>query len=398
MFILDLSIILLLGFFSGFIMEKIKIPKLIGMIIIGILIGPSFLNIISNEMISYSANLRMIALVIILTRSGLSIDYKKLKKAGLSAFLMCFLPALFEIIGVLVLGPLLLKISIIESLLLGSVLAAVSPAIIVPRMIKLKQEGYGNEKGIADIILTGASIDDIFVIVLFYAFLSLNQSNQIDGSTIIKIPFQIMLGLFIGLLSGFLISMIFKIVKTNLTSKIIIVFSVSLLLVGLEDLLKHYIPYSGLVAVIALGMMILIKDYDTACEIENSYKKIWQVFEIILFVLVGISLNFSEALTYGFMPALVIIGALIFRMIGVFISLIFSDLNKNEKVFVMISYIAKATVQASIGPIALANNLPVGNLVLTVAVLSILISAPIGALCIDLSYKKLLTDDQIIVI
>lgn len=394
MFILDLAIILILGFISGFIMEKIKLPKIIGMIIIGILIGPSFLNIISSEMISQSANLRMIALVIILTRSGLSIDYKKLKKAGLSAFLMCFIPAVFEIIGVLVLGPLLLKISIIESLLLGSVLAAVSPAIVVPRMIKIKQEGYGIKKGISDIILTGASLDDIFVIVLFYAFLSLHHSNQIDLNTFIKIPVQIILGVFIGLISGYLISVIFKKVKTNLTSKIIIVFSISLLLVGLEELLKYYFPFSGLVSVIALGMMILIKDNDTACEIENGYKKIWQVFEIILFVLVGISLNFNEALSYGFMPILVIIGALIFRMIGAYVSLIFSDLSKNEKVFVMISYIAKATVQASIGPIALANNLPVGNLVLTVAVLSILISAPIGALLIDKSYQKLLKKEN----
>lgn len=390
MLILDLGIILITGFLIGYLFEKIKIPKIVGMIVIGILIGPSFLNIISNDLITISSYLRSIALVIILTRSGLSIDYDKLKKAGLSAILMCFIPATFEIIAVVIFGPVLLGINVLEALLLGSVLGAVSPAIVVPRMIKIKKEGYGRKEGISEIILTGASIDDIFVIVLFYAFLTLNQTGTFDAISLINIPFQIIFGLFIGILAGFLISYVYKKIKTNLNIKVLMLLSVSFLLVGLESYVSNYVKYSGLVSIITIGMIILIKQKEDAIAIEKAYQNIWVFFEVILFVLVGISINIQESLSFGVEPIILIVIALLCRMIGVYICVIFSKLDKKEKLFMMLSYIAKATVQASIGPISLTLGLNVGPIILTTAVLSILISAPLGAYAIDLSYKKLL--------
>ncbi|VEU82018.1 cation:proton antiporter [Acholeplasma hippikon] len=394
MLLLDLGLILILGFTVGLIFEKIKIPKIVGMIVIGILIGPSFLNLISPNMLGISSYLRNIALVIILTRSGLSIDYKKLKEAGLVAILMCFIPATFEIVGVMIFGPMLLGISLLEAVLLGSVLGAVSPAIVVPRMIKIKEEGYGRDKGISEIILTGASLDDIYTIVLFYAFLALNQTGNFDLLSLMNIPLQILLGLLIGLLLGYLLSIIYKKVNFNLTVKVLILFGVSLALVGFESVIENYIKYSGLVSIISMGIMILIQNKEEAEKIENVYKNMWTFFEIILFVLVGIAIDFKASVDFGFKPILVILLALVIRMIGVYICVLFSKLNQKERMFIMLSYIAKATVQASIGPIVLSVGLSVGPLILTTAVISIMISAPLGAYAIDLSYKKLLKKEK----
>ena len=388
--LLSLGIILLSGFLVGLLFEKMKLPKIVGMIIIGIFLGPSLLNIIDDSIINISAMLRQIALVIILTRSGLSLNLKKLKEIGRPAILMCFVPATFEIVGVLILAPLLLGVSIVEALLIGSVLAAVSPAVVVPRMIKLKEEGYGENKSIPELIMAGSSADDIYVIVLFYAFLGLVDSGKLNALSFVNIPVSIILGILLGVGVGLLLSYIYKKINMNIIIKILLLISTSFLLIGLEELISDCISFSSLLGIITIGMVILLKNKEVAVDMEKGYHKMWTFFEILLFVLVGISVDINYAISAGFMPIVVLFGALVFRMVGVLISLLFTDLNIKERLFSMFSYLPKATVQASIGGIALAQGFAVGSLVLTMAVLSILITAPLGAILMDLSYKKLL--------
>ncbi|MDD4614684.1 MAG: cation:proton antiporter [Caldisericia bacterium] len=388
--LLSLGIILLSGFLVGLLFEKMKLPKIVGMIIIGIFLGPSLLNIIDDSIINISAMLRQIALVIILTRSGLSLNLKKLKEIGRPAILMCFVPATFEIVGVLILAPLLLGVSIVEALLIGSVLAAVSPAVVVPRMIKLKEEGYGENKSIPELIMAGSSADDIYVIVLFYAFLGLADSGKLNALSFVNIPISIILGVLLGIGVGLLLSYIYKKINMNIIIKILLLISTSFLLIGLEELISDCISFSSLLGIITIGMVILLKNKEVAVDMEKGYHKLWTFFEILLFVLVGISVDINYAISAGFMPIVVLFSALVFRMAGVFVSLLFTNLKMKERLFSMISYLPKATVQASIGGIALAQGLAVGSLVLTIAVLSILITAPLGAILMDLSYKKLL--------
>ena len=388
--LLSLGIILLSGFLVGLLFEKMKLPKIVGMIIIGIFLGPSLLNIIDDSIINISAMLRQIALVIILTRSGLSLNLKKLKEIGRPAILMCFVPATFEIVGVLILAPLLLGVSIVEALLIGSVLAAVSPAVVVPRMIKLKEEGYGENKSIPELIMAGSSAYDIYVIVLFYAFLGLVDSGKLNALSFVNIPVSIILGVLLGIGVGLLLSYIYKKINMNIIIKILLLISTSFLLIGLEELISDCISFSSLLGIITIGMVILLKNKEVAVDMEKGYHKLWTFFEILLFVLVGISVDINYAISAGFMPIVVLFSALVFRMAGVFVSLLFTNLKMKERLFSMISYLPKATVQASIGGIALAQGLAVGSLVLTIAVLSILITAPLGAILMDLSYKKLL--------
>lgn len=388
--LLSLGIILLSGFLVGLLFEKMKLPKIVGMIIIGIFLGPSLLNIVDDSIINISAMLRQIALVIILTRSGLSLNLKKLKEIGRPAILMCFVPATFEIVGVLILAPLLLGVSIVEALLIGSVLAAVSPAVVVPRMIKLKEEGYGENKSIPELIMAGSSADDIYVIVLFYAFLGLVDSGKLNALSFVNIPVSIILGILLGIGVGLLLSYIYKKINMNIIIKILLLISTSFLLIGLEEFVSDYISFSSLLGIITIGMVILLKNKEVAVDMEKGYHKLWTFFEILLFVLVGISVDINYAISAGFMPIVVLFSALVFRMAGVFVSLLFTNLKMKERLFSMISYLPKATVQASIGGIALAQGLAVGSLVLTIAVLSILITAPLGAILMDLSYKKLL--------
>lgn len=388
--LLSLGIILVAGFLAGLVFEKIKLPKIIGMIIIGILIGPSLLNIIDESILNISHTLRQIALVIILTRTGLSLDLKTLKAIGRPAVFLSFIPAILEIIGVLILGPILLKISITEALLLGSVLAAVSPAVIIPRMLKLKEAGYGTNKRIPELVLAGSSIDDIFVIILFYAFLGIQEGVKITASTIIEIPIAIILGIIIGVLVGLLIGYIIKLINNKNTTVVVILIATSFILIGLEQLISPVLSFSALLSIITMGIVLLYKDSSKAKELEKSYNKLWFVFEILLFVLVGISVDINFAISAGYMPVILILSALIFRVFGVYLALLFTNLTYKEKLFITISYIPKATVQASIGGIALAMGLSIGPLILSTAVLSILITAPLGAILIDNSYPHLL--------
>ncbi len=390
---LSLFIIFFAGILGGFIFEKIKLPKLIFYIILGILIGPSVFNIVDDTLINISSYLRQIALVIILTRSGLSLDINNLKKIGRPAILMCFIPATFEIIGITIFAPLFLSISYLEALLLGSVLAAVSPAIVVPRMIKLMDEGY-NKNNVPELVMAGASCDDIFVIVLFYSFKELVKTSTFNAWNISQIPISIITGIVLGLIIGLLMVAIIKHLKLNKVINVILMLGLSFGMIALENVLKPYFSVSSLLAIIVMALVINIFKKEEAKEIQKSYNSLWQGFEILLFTLVGIATNINYAFSKD---GLIIVGlifvALIFRSIGVIICIICTKFNKREKIFIIISYLPKATVQASIGAIALSEGLACGEIVLTAAVISILITAPLGAILIDSLYKKLLKYD-----
>ena len=388
---LSLFIIFTFGIFGGFLFEKIKLPKLVWYIVLGILIGPSLLNIVDDTLISISSYLRQIALVIILTRSGLSLDINNLKKIGRPAILMCFVPACFEIIGVTILTPILLGLSYLEAMLLGSVLAAVSPAIVVPRMIKLMNEKYGSEHNVPELIMAGASCDDIFVIVLFYSFKNLVATSNLDGWGIAQIPISIVSGIILGIIIGLVVVAIIKYLKFNKIVNVIMMLGLSFGMIYLENLLKQYFSISSLLAIIVMALIVNIFKKEEAKEIQSSYNGLWQGFEILLFTLVGIATDARYAFSKdGAILVGIVLIALVFRSVGVLICVIATKFTLKEKLFIVVSYLPKATVQASIGAIALSEGLSCGTIILTAAVVSILFTAPLGAILIDTTYKKLL--------
>lgn len=388
----SIALIILLGLFIGSIFTKLKLPSLVGMILTGIILGPHMLNLLDSSIIGISSELRQIALVIILTRAGLALDIKDLKKVGRPAILMCFIPATLEILGFIILGPKLLNLPILDSAILGTVIAAVSPAVIVPRMLKLMEEGYGTNKSIPQLILAGASVDDIFVIVLFTSFTSIaTTGSNFSISSIIEIPISIIIGIILGILTGIVLVYLFKKIHIRDSIKILIILSVSFLFITVEDLLKGFIPISGLLAVMSLGATILKIYSKLARRISNKYSKLWVGAEVFLFVLVGASVDIKYAMNSGIITIILILGALVFRIFGVLLSLIKTEMNFKERLFSAIGYMPKATVQAAIGELPLSMGLASGEIILTVAVLSIIITAPLGATLIDNTYKKLLS-------
>lgn len=388
----SIALIILLGLFIGSIFTKLKLPSLVGMILTGIILGPHMLNLLDSSIIGISSELRQIALVIILTRAGLALDIKDLKKVGRPAILMCFIPATLEILGFIILGPKLLNLPILDSAILGTVIAAVSPAVIVPRMLKLMEEGYGTNKSIPQLILAGASVDDIFVIVLFTSFTSIaTTGSNFSISSIIEIPISIIIGIILGILTGIVLVYLFKKIHIRDSIKILIILSVSFLFITVEDLVKGFIPISGLLAVMSLGATILKIYSKLARRISNKYSKLWVGAEVFLFVLVGASVDIKYAMNSGIITIILILGALVFRIFGVLLSLIKTEMNFKERLFSAIGYMPKATVQAAIGALPLSMGLASGEIILTVAVLSIIITAPLGATLIDNTYKKLLS-------
>ena len=395
--LLSLALIFLCGMVLGKVFEKFKLPNLLGMLLTGILLGPYVLNLIDSAILDISTDLRQIALIIILIRAGLNLDIKDLKEVGRPAILMCFVPACFEIIGMLILAPILLKVSVLEAAIMGTVVAAVSPAVIVPRMLKLMESGYGTCRSIPQMIMAGASVDDVFVIVLFTAFTKLAQSGTITPVHFLTIPTAIIFGLLGGAAAGLALSMIFSKVHIRDTGKIMIILSISFLLVTIEHVITGVIGFSGLLAVMALGASIRQKKYEVSKRLSRKFSKLWVGAEVLLFVLVGVTVNISYALNAGALAILLIIGVLLFRMMGVFVCLIRTNFNKKERIFIAFAYTPKATVQAAIGGLPLAMGLPCGNIVLTVAVLSIIITAPIGAVLIDVFYEKLLSKEETLI-
>ena len=384
------ALIFLSGIILGSIFNRLKLPQLIGMLLTGIILGPYLLNLLDPKILSISADLRQIALIIILTRAGLNLDINDLKKVGRPAVLMCFVPATFEILGMIIFAPKFLGLGLLDSAILGTVIAAVSPAVIVPKMLKLMEEGYGADRSIPQMIMAGASVDDVFVIVLFTSFIGLASTGSFSMLNLIKIPTSIFFGISVGFLCAILLIYLFKKIHIRDSLKVIIILNISFLLVTFEHSLTGIIGFSGLLAIMSIGTGIQAKNTMLSKRLSIKYSKLWIAAEVMLFVLVGATVNIKYALGASIPAILLIITVLIFRMIGVFLCLVGTSLSYRERLFCMIAYSPKATVQAAIGSIPLSMGLPSGNIILTVAVLSILITAPLGAFAIDISYKKLL--------
>lgn len=390
----SLALIFIVGMALGSIVTRLRLPSLLGMLITGILLGPYVLDLLDDSILGISADLRQLALIIILTRAGLSLNLDDLKKVGRPAILMCFVPACFEITGMVVLAPRLLGIPVVDAAIMGAVVAAVSPAVIVPKMLKLMESGYGTDKRIPQLILAGASVDDVFVIVLFSAFTGLAQGGEVSPTTFVQIPISIITGILVGLGVGFLFGEIYRRIHVRDSIKVVTLLSISFLLVALETSIKAVIPFSGLLAVMSCGLAVNRGRPQVAVRLSNKYSKLWVAAEVLLFVLVGATVDIQYALASGAAAILAILGALVFRMAGVFVCLLKTTLSLKERLFCMIAYTPKATVQAAIGSLPLSMGLSCGHVVLTVAVLAILITAPLGAFSVDVTYRRLLQQSK----
>lgn len=394
--LLSISLIILLSLSLAKIFKLLKLPPILGMLLAGMLLGPYVLNLIDIEIINISSSLREIALIVILIRAGLSLDLDDLKIVGRPAIFLAFIPATLEIIAITLIAPLIFDINFETALMMGTVVAAVSPAIVVPRMISFIKNEVGTEKKIPQMILAGASIDDVYVIILFYAFLQLAQGSNLSATTFLKIPIAIVLGITLGFITGYLICYLFKKIQIRDTIKVLIIFAIAFLFMTLEAVLSQTITISGLLAVMSLGLSMRSFYPKLANRIVGKFEKIWVVSEIMLFVLVGALVHISVLLNLGLLAIILIILALIFRMVGVYLSLIKTNLNRKEKLFTSIAYIPKATVQAAIGAIPLSLGIAHGELILMVSVLAIIITAPLGAILMDKTYKKLILVSPII--
>ncbi|MFI3267212.1 MAG: cation:proton antiporter [Rikenellaceae bacterium] len=383
----SIAYILLLGLFLGYLSKKLGLPPLIGMLASGIILGPYGFNLLADSLLNISADLRKLALVIILIRAGLALNIKDLKKVGLSALLMSFVPACLEIIGVIIIAPLLFDVSLIEAALLGSVLAAVSPAVIVPKMLYMIENKIGTKKSIPQMIMAGASVDDIFVIVLFSVFSTLTEGGDVSISSFGQIPLSIISGIGIGAIFGYILTLYFKNFHIRDSVKLIIMLSVSFILVAIENATKNDFSFSSLLAIMTMSVTILSLYSTLAKRISPKFSKLWIGAEVLLFVLVGATLNLEFVKSAGINSIILIFAVLIFRVFGVFLSTLKAKITLKERLFCMIAYIPKATVQAAIGAIPLSMGLACGNVVLTVAIVSIVITAPLGAFLIEKGYK-----------
>ena len=394
--LVSFGLIIIFGLLFGFFCKKLKIPALIGMLFTGIILGPNILNLIDSKTLNISAELRQIALIVILIKAGLSLDISDLKRIGKSVILLLFLPASFEILAYFIFARIFFKIRSVDALLMGSVLAAVSPAVVVPRMVKLIEEKRGVKKSIPQMILAGASCDDIFVLVLFSSFLSMAKGEDVSLVSLANVPISIILGIIVGSIIGYILYLVFEFFykKGDMirnSTKLIIILAISFLLVAMENLLKDKIAFSSLLAVIAMSCVFKIKANDeVSSRLSEKFGKLWIFAEVLLFVLVGAEVNIFYITKLGFISIVMIFLALIIRSLGTLLSISGSNLNKKEKLFTVFSYMPKATVQAAIGAVPLANGLSSGEIILSMAVLGILITAPIGAIFIDNFNQKLL--------
>lgn len=396
----SLSFIFLVGLAMGAICQKLKLPRIIGMLATGIVLGPYVLDLLDPSILSISADLRKMALIIILLKAGLSLNLDDLKKVGRPAIMMSFVPASFEIIGYLLFAPAILGITRVEAAVMGSVLAAVSPAVVVPRMVQLMETKYGTEKAIPQMIMAGASCDDIFVIVLFTTFLSMAQGGSADIKAFANIPISIILGIILGAIVGYLLYLFFETAYAKKhyvrnSMKVIIVLGFSFLLIAIESWLEGKIAVSGLLAVVSMACVLKMKcTAFVSKRLSEKFGKLWLAAEVILFVLVGAAVDIRYTLEAGIAAVAMIFVALIFRSFGVLLCTVKTNLSAKERAFCVVAYLPKATVQAAIGSVPFAAGLPCGKIVLSVAVMAIIITAPLGAFGMDLTYKKILTREK----
>lgn len=396
----SLALIFLVGLSLAGIFQLLKLPRIIGMLLTGIILGPYALNLLDDSILLISSDLRQMALIIILLKAGLSLNLADLKKVGRPAIMMSFVPASFEILAFILFAPAILNITRIEAAVMGAVLGAVSPAVVIPRMVQLMDSKYGTNKSIPQLILAGASCDDIFVIVLFTTFASMAQGGKANLIDFFNIPISIILGIILGAITGYIISTFFEKAYTlnhyvRNSTKVIIILGVSFILMAIETWLKDIISISGLLAVVSMACVIKIKSPVTVSNrLSEKFGKLWIGAEVLLFVLVGAAVDIRYTMDAGTMAILMIFIALCFRAVGVSLCLLKTQLNFKERCFCIIAYIPKATVQAAIGSVPLAMGLACGQIVLSVAVLAILITAPLGAIGMDISYQKLLTQQK----
>lgn len=398
--LLSLAIIFLAGLFAAAVFERIGLPRIIGMLGVGIVVSPYVLGLLDDSILGISSELRQIALIIILIKAGLSLDLSDLKKVGRPAVMMSFVPACCEIVGYVAFAPLLLGVNRIEAAVMGAVLSAVSPAVVVPRMVRLIEEKYGTDKSIPQMILAGASCDDIFVIILFSTFVTMAQGGTVHAADFLNIPISIVLGVIMGALVGMAVYFLFESSykhnrKIRSSTKVIIMLGTAFLLMSIETVAKPYVAISGLLAVVAMACVIKLKsEKRVTAQLSEKFGKLWIAAEVVLFVLVGAAVDVRYTLTAGISAVLMIFAALAFRAVGVLICMLGTKLSAKERLFCVIAYLPKATVQAAIGSVPLSLGLPCGKIVLSVAVLAILITAPLGSIGIDRSYKHLLSAEK----
>ncbi len=393
----SLALIFLAGLAAGALFQALKLPRIIGMLLTGILIGPCVWNLLDSSILSVSAELRKLALIIILIKAGLSLNLSDLRRVGRPAILMSCIPACFELLAYVLLAPVLLGVTRIEAAMMGAVLAAVSPAVVVPRMVQLMESGYGTDKRIPQMILAGASCDDIFVIVLFSTFLSMAQGESVSWTALLDVPVSIVLGIGLGVTMGFLLGLLFECchrcghtIRNSL--KVIVLLGLAFVLVAVERWTSEFVAISGLLAVVSMACTLKLRSTEQVNErLSEKFGKLWLAAELILFVLVGAAVDIRYMAGAGLMAVCMIAAALLFRTVGVLLCLVKTDLNRKERLFCVLAYLPKATVQAAIGSVPLAAGLACGNIVLSVAVMGIVITAPLGALLMDFSYKRLLT-------
>lgn len=396
----SLSLIFLVGLAMGAICQRLKLPKIIGMLFTGIILGPYVLNFLDPSILSISANLRKMALIIILIKAGLSLDLADLKKVGRPAIMLSFVPATCEMIGYVLAAPVLFGITRIEAAVMGAVLGAVSPAVVVPKMVQLMENKYGTKKAIPQMILAGASCDDIFVIVLFTTFLGIAQGGTAHITDFLNVPVSIVLGILLGMAAGYLLYCFFETAYAKKhyvrnSTKVIIVLGVSFLLVAVEGWLEGKVAISGLLAVVSMACILKMKSIAFVSKrLSEKFGKLWIAAEVMLFVLVGAAVDIRYTLKAGFVAILMIFIALLFRACGVLLCTVKTNLNWKERIFCVIAYLPKATVQAAIGSVPLASGLACGKLVLSVAVMAIILTAPLGAFGMEATYKKLLTRES----
>lgn len=386
----SIALLWLLGMALGAAARKLHLPALVGMLLAGILLGPFGADLLSPALLSVSADLRRLALILILLRAGLSLDLGSLRRSGRSAVLLCFLPAACEVLGMVLLAPRLLGVSVLDAAILGAVVGAVSPAVIVPRMLDLMEAGYGTEQGIPQMVLAGASVDDVFVVVLFSSFTGMASGGRFSPAALAGVPVSILLGAALGLGLGGLLARFFARFPLRDSAKAILLLALSILLTALEDRLGSRVPFSGLLAVLGTGSGLYRRQPAAAQRLAAKFGRLWVAAEILLFALVGAQLNLEYAAASGRTAVLLVLGALCFRALGVLLCMAGGPLNPKERLFAVLAYLPKATVQAAIGGVPLAMGLSCGQVVLTVAVIAILLTAPLGAFAIDVSYRRLL--------